>query len=527
MIHIVNMIPALMSGETNQDSEPNLAVNPENVNDMVATAFTPAPMGGANAPIYVSTDGGNTWSLRTVVPGNSTLTGTRDITVAFATTGGMLYAGTLNGSNSHMQILRTSGFASTTPMTVLVDRTNEDQPWVVASSVVVSGTSRDRVFVGNEDGSQPGGRTATVDVSQDAATAPPPAGFTPNQLERRATAVIASLGRGKDGPPIRIAVHPDGTVYAAFERWAPGQTFPNLNVDVVVTRDDNWGGSAAPFTALVDSGDGVVGQRVVTGRFALFNAIMGQERLGSDLSIAVDPNNSSTVWIAWCDRVGGVSGTDWTLHVRRSTNRGVAWSADVRTVTNAKNPGLAVSSNGTLALAYQAFTGTTWDTKLELTTDAWATAVTPLVLHTAPSTTPIATFLPYIGDYIRILAVGTSFYGVFCGNNTPNMAHFPNGVVYQRAADWTTQRLLSTDGVTVVAPSIDPFFFHWSPLIIPRSPIITPGPITRTPVTRTPIINRGPIARGPIVPAPPQPPEPIVRDPGPLKPGTKSKDLKL
>jgi hypothetical protein len=410
-------------------------------------------------------------------------------------------------------------------MSVLVDRTSEDQPWVVASSVVVGGGSVDRVFVGNEDGNQPGGRTATVDVSQNAATAPAPAGFTPIQLEHRATAVIASLGRGKDGPPIRIAVHSDGTVYAAFQRWAPGQTFPNLSIDVVVTRDDNWGGSATPFSALIDSGDGVVGQRVATGRFALFNSVMGQERLGSDLTIAVDPNNSSTVWIAWCDRVGGAGGTDWTLHVSRSTNRGQSWSADVRTITNAKNPGLAVNSAGLLALVYQAFTGTRWDTKLELTSDGWATAVTPLVLHTAPSATPAAQFWPYIGDYIRILSIGTSFYGVFCGNNTPNMANFPNGVTYQRAADWSTQRLLSTDGVTVVAPSIDPFFFHWSPLIIPRGPI-TRGPvITPSPITRTPIISRGPIAPQP--PQPPQPPEPIVREPGPLKPKRGAKDLDL
>jgi hypothetical protein len=522
MIHIVNMIPASLSGESHQDSEPNLAVNPENVNDMVATAFTPAPMGGANAPIYVSTDGGNTWSLRTIVPGNDTLVGTHDITVGFATSGGVLYAGILNGSTGDMQILRTANPTSATTMTVLVDRASEDQPWVVANSVVVGGVTHDHVFVGNEDGNQPAGRTATVDVSQDAATAPAPAGFTPIQLEHRATAVIASIGRGKDGPPIRIAAHSDGTVYAAFERWAPGQTFPNLNIDVVVTRDDNGGGSAAPFSALLDSLDGVIGQRVVTGRFALFNAIMGQERLGSDLAIAVDPGNSSSTYISWCDRVGGASGTDWTLHVAHSTNRGASWLADVRTITNAKNPGLAVNTNGLVALAYQAFTGTTWDTKLELTSDSWATAVTPLVLHTAPSATPLAQFLPYIGDYIRMIAIGSNFYGVFCGNNTPNMANFPNGVTYQRSADFATQRLLSTDGVTVVAPSIDPFFFHWSPTLIPR------GPIARVPISRSPVISRTPIVtRGPILPRPPQPPEPIVRDPGPLKPGKAVKDLDL
>jgi hypothetical protein len=237
---------------------------------------------------------------------------------------------------------------------------------------------------------------------------------------------------------------------------------------------------------------------------------MGQERLGADLTIAVDPTDSRTVWVAWCDRVGGPAGTDWTLHVSRSTNNGQSWSADLRTITNAKNPALAVNANRLLGLAYQQFTGTTWDTKLELTSDAWSTAVTPLVLHTAPFNTPARTFLPYIGDYLRLLAVQNDFYGVFCGNNTPNLANFPNGVTYQRAADWTNHRLLATDGVTVVQPSIDPFFFHWSERILPRG-IRTRGPIHPGPIAR------GPISRGPIVPAPPQPPEPIVREPGPAR----------
>jgi hypothetical protein len=134
-LRVVNMIPASLSGETNQDSEPNLAVNPEKTADIVGTAFTPAPMGGAFAPIYVSTDTGSTWSLRTVVPGNGSF-GTDDITVGFATSGGMLYAGTLNGQTVRLNILRTANFIATTPMTVLIDRPSEDQPWVVAGSGV-------------------------------------------------------------------------------------------------------------------------------------------------------------------------------------------------------------------------------------------------------------------------------------------------------------------------------------------------------------------------------------------------------
>lgn len=454
MIRVVNMIPRSLSGETNQDSEPNIAVNPAKPSEIVATAFTPSPTGGAFAPIYVSTNAGLAWSLRNVVPGNGAF-GTSDITVGFSTKGGMLYAGTLNGSTGRLQILRTSSFTSTNAMTVLVDRAREDQPWVVAGSVVVQRKRQDRVFVGNNDFNQASGRSATVDVSQNAATAAPPAGFVPRQIERRTTS-------SQDGPPIRIALHHDGTVYAAYHRWVSG-TFPNIRMDIVMTRDDNWGSGAAPFVALADGADAVVGQRVATNRFIRFNATMGQERLGGDLAVAVDPNNSSAVWIAWCDRVGGPSGTDWTVHVRHSTDRGQTWSDDVRTITNAKNPTLAVSSAGTLGLVCQQFAANRWVTQLELTDDAWATAAQVMVLHTAPANTPAPMFMPYLGDYIRIISVGADFYGVFSGNNTPDAANFPSQVVYQRNANWTTRTLLDIDNATPVAVSIDPFFFHWTP----------------------------------------------------------------
>ncbi len=60
MILVVNMVPNAQSGETNRDSEPNLTVHPNDPDQIVGTAFTPDPFGGANAPIYISSDGGNT-----------------------------------------------------------------------------------------------------------------------------------------------------------------------------------------------------------------------------------------------------------------------------------------------------------------------------------------------------------------------------------------------------------------------------------------------------------------------------------
>jgi hypothetical protein len=50
-LQIVNMIPRSLSGEAEQDSEPNIAVNPEHPEQIVATAFTLDPMNGDHAPV--------------------------------------------------------------------------------------------------------------------------------------------------------------------------------------------------------------------------------------------------------------------------------------------------------------------------------------------------------------------------------------------------------------------------------------------------------------------------------------------
>ena len=55
--------------------------------------------------------------------------------------------------------------------------------------------------------------------------------------------------------------------------------------------------------------------------------------------------------------------------------------------------------------------------------------------------------------------VGRTFYGIFSGNNTPDLANFPQGVKYQRNANFATKQLFDLSGSTIVAPSIDTFFY--------------------------------------------------------------------
>ncbi len=457
---VVNMIPRSMSRETNQDSEPTIAVNPANPLEIAATAFTPDPMGGPLAPIFISTDGGNTWRLNLIVPSTAgSLLGSSDISMAFASTGGNLYGGILRDPTGNFESLRTSSFTNPTSMEVLGSRPNNDQPFTHA----ITNAGQDRVYIGNNDfQAQP--QTATVDVAGNAKVATP--SFKKIRIEVRSTT-------GQDGPQVRPVAHADGTVYAAFYGWrAQSGSFPGntliVTTDVVVVRDDSEATGATPFQDLKDPSDGLAGRlaaRSVTIPFHRSGvSASGQQRLGGTLSLAVDPrpNQSGTIYLAWSDQQAQ---SDFTLHIRRSTDRGSTWSAaDLLTVPNATNAALAINSDGTVGLLYQQLTGLDagrrWRTHFRKTSDgqSWA----DLILADTPANTPPKKFDPYLGDYDHLVAVGTNFYGIFSANNKPVSANFPNGIKYQRNADFSSQTLLALDNTTPVFESIDPFFFKVS-----------------------------------------------------------------
>src|SRR5439155_22612 len=347
-VMVVNLIPRSLSGESSPDSEPNLAVNPANPQLMVASAFTPNPGGSGDAPIYVSTDGGNTWSLHAIVPSDQM---TADITLRFGSSSNNLYAGIIRTpivSNApRLNILRTNNVLSGLPMDVLVDRTGQgvDQPYIQAATVPDGkGGSVDVVVCGDNDfNHQP--QSATMDVSGNAGTARAP--FKNSVVDVRPAA-------GGDAPSIRPAIHSDGTVYGAFLR----------TVSVAINSS------------------GVVGfvYQQLTGPFK--------------------PNHVSAA-------------NRWVTHFQTSKDGGTTWNDLVLATTPANVP---------------------------------------------PNNPPNVT-LPYLGDYLHLMAIGNDFYGVFSANNTPDPANFPNGVVFQRNHSTATKTLFDVDGVTHVDVSIDPFFF--------------------------------------------------------------------
>src|SRR5207237_1314366 len=137
---------------------------------------------------------------------------------------------------------------------------------------------------------------------------------------------------------------------------------------------------------------------------------LGQERIGSTLSIAVDVLHSDNVYLAWADRVG--TGDIYTVHVRRSTDRGATWSGDVRTLTNATDASLAVSGNGTVGLLYQQVTGSAatsrWVTRLEQSRDGRLDRSVLLQRHRSAMTTDGRSEGPMRTWSVMLLAVALS-----------------------------------------------------------------------------------------------------------------------
>src|SRR5437660_1110540 len=220
-IRVVDLIPASLSGETWQDAEPFLALYASNPRLMAASAFTPNPGGSASAtaPIFVSDDGGDSWTLRNTLPSESM---TADITHAVGGTPPVLYAGIMKVPGFPLNELKANDFFSPATMTLQAFRVDIDQPFVRTSQV----GNADRVYIGLNDFDAPDGRTATVDVSLDGGGT-----YASRRIETRSTA-------GQNGPSIRPAVAQDHTVYVAYFGWR-SNAGADVTSDVVVVRDDS------------------------------------------------------------------------------------------------------------------------------------------------------------------------------------------------------------------------------------------------------------------------------------------------
>ncbi len=460
-VTIVDVMPQPQSNEINADSEPSLAIDPATPSHMAATTFTPDPKGNQMGTVFLSTDGGMTWTLQGILPGSSSgqcKSGFCDVTLRFASFSGRLYMSDLTSDPKGNIVLRVSRFqdifGAATPETLetrLGPLGNApDQPYLQATTAFNSdGSSQDKVFVGvNDARATVVPKSATVDVLANAG-GPLPVAVVQARIDARSPF-------DRDGSSVRTAIHNDGIVYAAFYSELTAHS-----ANLVVVRDDHFGAGNPPWSDLKDASQvaGIIVQPTIS--YDAGEKELGNQKVGrSQISIAVDPNDSQSVWLAW----GDASTSVMTLHLRHSANGGQTWSGDLRTVKGATNPALAVTSTGEVGFLYQMFFYNgfqgLWYTQLELSAD-FQTSPTPLVLSMAPDDfDTVVNDHNELGDYLYMMAVGKDFFGIFSADNSPESAAFPaaSKVVFQREHDAHT--LYDTTHTSSVQTSVDPFFFH-------------------------------------------------------------------
>jgi hypothetical protein len=441
-IRIIDVIPGGDSGETEQNSEPSIAVNPLDTSQIIAGSF------GFSTFFYLTLDGGTTWSHYDDLS-------TQDKSLAWKTDGSGLLAETmtLSGELATYSGSVTGDFGSPINTFASTGSDELDQPWIR------TGPS-DHVYVAyNNLNNYPAGNTASVNVSTDGG-----ATYTPTVIDRiGATA-------GQDAPAVRLDVNGSRS-YAIFTRWntvveddANGSRYGS---EVVVVRSDD--GGADGFTALGTGGNGTVVANTTSVFADTSNTplTLGRERIaGGDSAIAIDPNDVNHVVVAYLDAPGANGSGVMQLVVAESTDGGLNWTTKYTTdsATRSAQPGLAILDDGTIGLLYDNYDPATNKLSQHFlkTSDDFATT-SDTVLATENNGAAPFNFNPYLGDFFDLHAIGNTFYGTFSASNHDDGTN-ANFLNLSLDRDFTgtpgTASFQLTDSVGgAVSFSIDPFLF--------------------------------------------------------------------
>ena len=394
---VVDVIPRALQTERAQNSEPNIAVNPANPNQIMISAFGP---GSTVNPLFFSKDGGKTWALHQYIA-------TSDTSLAWGS-GGNAYLANLSMSGSTMAAWKAARpalgrrFAPLSRSSYRPRGYGPDQPWIE----VGIGNGADRIYVAFNDLSQPS-QTASIRYSLD------------RGLTWRNVVIERGIpGDNSDGAAVRVLASGD-KVYAAFERFNAAEANGDERGDVVIVRDDAAGSGG--FVALGSAGETVASNVVFPQGF------LGQERLGSDLSIAVDPGDSNRVAVAFAAVLDGHP----IVVLKVSTNRGADWQQVFAGPSDSALPAVAIARNGTIGLLYTSYSAGNLEShfaQFPRLPDAYSEEV----LSRFGDQSLVSDFDPFVGDYQDLVAVGNVFFGTFSASNDARL--FPKPPILLRAA---------------------------------------------------------------------------------------------
>jgi hypothetical protein len=422
--------------DTANDGETSIAVNPEDPNEIMISAFSG---GFNNAPIYHSTDGGLTWTREARVPKapgwrggcpcdwtwdwgrsgelSSTILDQSDLgdDGDGDTFDGNIVSLTTTDATStpaYLYYQPTPGYAEETNINVVSSWGNSDQPWLLVNPDP-GAPSQDNVYVAYDDFS--GGPDMRVAVS----SGDNPPIFTTD----------VKVGESTPGvnPGIRLAEDP--RTGAMWVIW--GRVFNDLgggvkDMDYMVNRSTD-GGASWPLGGGSGQLAAIGFSTQPTPKFGTVNALLGGVH-----HAAVDPTTGDLYYVY--GKRDSDTGKDRLAISKIASDGGggiIGWpGAPEHFVTGqveAAIPQVAVLENGTVGVFYYTFDGFSGDdfpvfsAHLALSQDEGANFDTyPLLtfLSSAKDSCPADECgrQRVLGDYMNMVSFGNCFYGSFTGN---------------------------------------------------------------------------------------------------------------
>ncbi|MCB0737166.1 MAG: exo-alpha-sialidase [Bacteroidetes bacterium] len=462
---LVNMIPQTLSCEHFNDKEPYFFSNRDGSQLFASVISMNINPEISNGPLYTSIDGGETWEVAYIVKG---VKKPSDITTVFAAEAitaeheepfiSSLLKSRDNEMTNHFTM---AGYSIEDEMDVYrINENYNDQPhlameWVGDQPLIVMGYND----------LEPGRAAYSANVK------------LMETVNRWHTINIAERAAFNNyAASVRPAIAKDGTVYVAMvRRTSAGSSVLEVNrpSELIVVREDyiqpSSSFSSVDFGDLVDPSDGKKGK--IVGRGDVFNSgnnpSIGNHRTGGHLSLAVNPNNSNEVYVAWANVIGAGRNN---MHVWKSNDRGENWKL-ITTFTNVVAPALAVSDNGTVGFLYHQLSGHSkydmhWKVKLwqwnPSTTKSCMTLLANPIMFYSPSDRVEDTGQPILGEYAGLDWSNGTFKGVFIGNNygIGNTDYYPKLPKTQRAVKNGEVYCDPVNEVNGFQNSWDPFYFE-------------------------------------------------------------------
>ena len=431
-----NTDPTLTNTDTFSDTEPSIAISPDNPNNIVITAFSGAwSSPGSFAPWWQSTDGGNTWTKQFTIPAPPGISGAAgcpcDQEVDYARGGAVsgtfltvptnVYSGTSTDPSSSAAFMW-NVIGGVTQRTNSAGVNIADQPQLMLG--VDPFVDQDDIYVAYDDFSG----SPNMRVAGSPGTSPS------NPPDFSAIDNLTGFSTGFVNPGHRLTTAPvSGAVYSLFQQVDHLNPDGSKNINFILNRSTDggqtWGLNGSPTGVIVANGDSVQ----PTPKFGTVNALLG----GVD-HVAVDPG-SGDVYVVYGNRDSATRNT--RLSIVRLTDDGaggliIGPSNFVTDQVEAALPSVAVTNDAlhTVGVLYDTFDGfdptTTipmFSAHLAISQDQGIT-FTDQVLETflSPAKDSGNQRQRVLGDYQQLKAVGSTFYGVFTGNGVPFGRPFSN-----------------------------------------------------------------------------------------------------